>query len=65
MVCDGLNTALSSLVECERAFVESMQRGIQCFSRPLRHGVLSSNQHAMLFQSVEKVRIAMVTVLST
>ena len=47
--------ALHRLLCLEENFVEMMHSGIQQFSRPLRHCLLSSAQHEQLFQNVEKV----------
>ena len=49
--------ALQSLLECEQDFVDVMHRGIQMFSRPLRHHILTSQQHSNIFQNIEKVTI--------
>ncbi|KAI0227526.1 hypothetical protein LSAT2_021994 [Lamellibrachia satsuma] len=43
------------VLACESKFVEVMQSGIQRYSRPLRHRVISHSEHATLFQNVEKL----------
>lgn len=47
--------AIEAVAECEDDFVNLMHCGIQMFSRPLRHFILSSSQHAAIFQNVEKL----------
>ena len=49
--------AIHDVVNCEDGYITQMQCGIQRFSRPLRHCIGSSMQHATLFQNVEKVRL--------
>ena len=55
--CSIQQAALQSLLECEQDFVDAMHRGIQMFSRPLRHHILTSQQHSNIFQNIEKVDI--------
>ena len=57
--CSTQQDALQSLLECEQDFVDVMHRGIQMFSRPLRHHILTSQQHSNIFQNIEKVTINM------
>ena len=57
--CSTQQAALQSLLECEQDFVDVMHRGIQMFSRPLRHHILTSQQHSNIFQNIEKVTINM------
>ena len=57
--CSIQQAALQSLLECEQDFVDVMHRGIQMFSRPLRHHILTSQQHSNIFQNIEKVTINM------
>jgi hypothetical protein len=52
---DAWKAAILDLVTCEQRFIDIMQHGIQQFSRPLRHCVLSRQQHTTLFQNIEKV----------
>ena len=47
--------ALHRLLCMEENFVDLMHQGVQKFSRPLRHCILSSPQHETLFQNIEKV----------
>ncbi|XP_060553687.1 uncharacterized protein LOC132714782 isoform X2 [Ruditapes philippinarum] len=47
--------ALHRLLCLEENFVDFMNSGIQKFSRPLRHCVINSSQHATLFQNIEKI----------
>ena len=60
--CSIRQAALQSLLACEQDFVDVMHRGIQMFSRPLRHHILTSQQHSDIFQNVEKVTI-MITLI--
>ncbi|CAH1786293.1 unnamed protein product [Owenia fusiformis] len=46
---------INDLITLEREFVMSMQHGIQRFSRPLRHRLISPHEHATLFQNIEKL----------
>ena len=49
-------TAIRELVEGEEEFIRQMQYGIQRYSRPLRHCILTPQEHRTLFQNVEKVK---------
>ena len=49
--------AAQQLRRAEVTFIAQMQYGIQRFSRPLRHCILSAREHRVLFQNVEKVCI--------
>ncbi|KAK2150619.1 hypothetical protein LSH36_398g00006 [Paralvinella palmiformis] len=51
----GTKTVILRLVSAEREFAELMQHGIQQYSRPLRHGLLTPEQHIMVFQNIEKL----------
>ena len=51
-----LTTAIQQILDCEELYISSMQYGIQRYSRPLRHRILTSHQHQTLFQNIEKVR---------
>ncbi|KAL5012141.1 hypothetical protein ScPMuIL_010692 [Solemya velum] len=65
LLCNGQATILSArsrkrvaiqkLVDSELDFVDFMHEGMQRFSRPLRHCILSSEQHLELFQNIEKL----------
>ena len=63
--CSIQQAALQSLLECEQDFVDVMHRGIQMFSRPLRHHILTSQQHSSIFQNVEKVTIMITMIMVT
>ena len=63
--CSIQQAALQSLLECEQDFVDVMHRGIQMFSRPLRHHILTSQQHSNIFQNVEKVTIMITMIMLT
>lgn len=49
-------SACESLLEVEERFIELMQRGVQQYSRPLRHcAMISAHEHETLFQNIEKI----------
>lgn len=48
--------AVHRLMNLELDFIDFMHHGMQRYSRPLRHCILSQNQHTSLFQNIEKVR---------
>jgi hypothetical protein len=43
------------LIEIEKEFICQLELGVQLYSRPLKHYLISSNEHAKLFQNIEKV----------
>ena len=43
------------LIHAEDKFVTIMHQGVQRFSRPLRHALLTPHEHNILFQNVEKL----------
>lgn len=47
--------ATHRLLSVELDFIDSMHAGMQRYSRPLRHCILSQQQHSALFQNIEKV----------
>jgi hypothetical protein len=48
--------ACERLLNIEEKFIELMQKGVQQYSRPLRHCMMISGaQHHMLFQNIEKI----------
>ena len=47
--------AIHRLLSLELDFIDLMHAGMQSYSRPLRHCVLSHTQHTALFQNIEKV----------
>ena len=48
--------ACENLLNLEEKFIEKMQKGVQQYSRPLRHCMMiNSNQHHLLFQNIEKI----------
>ena len=47
--------AIYTLWRCEAEFVQAMSSGAQRFSRPLRHCIITANEHKALFQNAEKV----------
>ena len=48
-------THIERLLSCERHFVAQMQFGMQRYSRPLSHCIISPGDHSTLFQNVEQV----------
>ncbi|VDH97352.1 regulator of G-protein signalling 3 [Mytilus galloprovincialis] len=65
LLCNGYQTvqstekrrqeAIHRLLTVEMDFIDLMHAGIQRYSRPLRHCILSQLQHSALFQNVEKL----------
>ncbi|PVD28313.1 hypothetical protein C0Q70_10900 [Pomacea canaliculata] len=49
--------AIHRLLSLELDFIDFMHAGLQRYSRPLRHCVLSGTQHYAVFQNVEKVQM--------
>lgn len=47
--------AISELMEAEQSYIQQMQNAIAWYSRPLRHCILGTSEHARLFQNVEKL----------
>ena len=43
------------LIEMEKEFISKLELGVQFYSRPLKHYLISANEHAKLFQNIEKV----------
>ena len=46
---------MEDLIACEESYVQDLKAGIHAFSHPLRHCILTREQHACLFQNVEKL----------
>lgn len=49
------NCPYSALVSCEEKFVKEMNAGMTSYSRPLRHWILTPEEHCTLFQNIEKL----------
>ncbi|XP_045191341.2 uncharacterized protein LOC123548240 [Mercenaria mercenaria] len=47
--------AIHRLLSLELDFIDLMHAGMQRYSRPLRHCILSHSHHAALFQNIEKL----------
>ena len=47
--------AVHRLLSLELDYIDFMHAGMQRYSRPLRHCILSAQQHKALFQNIEKV----------
>ncbi|CAF0792703.1 unnamed protein product [Adineta steineri] len=43
------------LINIEKDFIHQIELGVQLYSRPLKHYLISSNEHAKLFQNIEKI----------
>lgn len=43
------------LIEIEKEFISQLELGVQYYSRPLKHYLISINEHGKLFQNIEKV----------
>lgn len=54
-VDDHHQTQVDRLLASERHFVSQMQFGIQRYSSPLLHCIISAQEHATLFQNVDKL----------
>ena len=52
---DDEESMVQQLLQCEEEFVSQMVRGITRYSRPLRHAIISPQEHQTLFRNVEKV----------
>ena len=46
---------LQQILRCEQDYVDHMRYGLERFSRPLLHSILSVTEHRQLFHNVEKV----------
>ncbi|KAL3872127.1 hypothetical protein ACJMK2_040079 [Sinanodonta woodiana] len=67
LLCNGLKTVVTAerrkqeavhrLLRIELDFVDLMHSGMQRYSRPLRHCILTNIQHFALFQNIEKLTI--------
>ncbi|KAJ8300366.1 hypothetical protein KUTeg_021885 [Tegillarca granosa] len=68
LLCNGHRTVVNTvtserrkqeathrLLSVELDFIDSMHAGMQRYSRPLRHCILSQQQHSALFQNIEKL----------
>jgi hypothetical protein len=48
--------ACEQLLNLEEKFIEKMQKGVQQYSRPLRHCMMiNTSQHHLLFQNIDKI----------
>ncbi|ELU10310.1 hypothetical protein CAPTEDRAFT_224758 [Capitella teleta] len=54
-LADEFHSAQKKIVRCQQCFVNSMTKGVQQFSKPLRYRILRSHQHSTLFQNVDKL----------
>jgi len=43
------------LIEIEKEFINQLELGVQYYSRPLKHYLISSIEHGKLFQNIEKI----------
>ena len=51
------------ILRLEKVFVDEMLKGEQMYSKPLRGHVISTCQHKLLFQNIEKVTIVIISIL--
>ena len=52
---DVYEREVSHLIEIEKEFINQLEMGVQLYSRPLKHYLISSMEHAKLFQNIEKI----------
>ena len=52
---EGYSDVVQRLLDSEEDFVTLMETGMQRYSMPLRHCMISGAEHSTLFQNVEKV----------
>lgn len=45
------------LISIEKEFIRQIELGVQLYSRPLKHYLISSHEHGKLFQNIEKVML--------
>ncbi|XP_052093008.1 uncharacterized protein LOC127729311 [Mytilus californianus] len=50
-----ISTLIHQLLTAESNFIDVMHAGMQLYSRPLRHSILTPQQHSSLFQNIEKL----------
>jgi hypothetical protein len=53
-ICNYEREALR-LIEIEKEFINQLELGVQYYSRPLKHYLISSTEHGKLFQNIEKI----------
>lgn len=56
MISESYEREVLHLIEIEKEFINQIELGVQLYSRPLKHYLISSTEHAKLFQNIEKVR---------
>ena len=55
MVSEVYEREALHLIEIEKEFLHQLELGVQWYSRPLKHYLISSMEHAKLFQNIEKI----------
>ncbi|CAG2190156.1 unnamed protein product [Mytilus edulis] len=50
-----ISTLIHQLLTAESNFIDVMHAGMQLYSLPLRHSILTPQQHSSLFQNIEKL----------
>ena len=55
IISESYERDVAHLIEIEKDFITQIELGVQLYSRPLKHYLISSNEHAKLFQNIEKV----------
>lgn len=51
----GVQKLIKQLLTAESNFIDVMHAGMQRYSRPLRHNILTPQQYSTLFQNIEKL----------
>ncbi|CAF1231960.1 unnamed protein product [Adineta ricciae] len=54
-ISESYERDVTHLIDIEKDFINQIELGVQLYSRPLKHYLISSNEHAKLFQNIEKI----------
>ncbi len=55
IISESYEREVLNLIEIEKEFINQIELGVQFYSRPLKHYLISSTEHAKLFQNIEKI----------
>ena len=55
MISESYEREALHLIQIEKEFISQLELGVQLYSRPLKHYLISSTEHGKLFQNIEKV----------
>jgi hypothetical protein len=55
LICESYENEVLRLIEIEKEFIRQLELGVQLYSRPLKHYLISSTEHGKLFQNIEKI----------